>query len=250
VTLSTEGRRPADIEALERSIVESVAPDRMLEIGGWLAPLDAGPIGRAKSAVPLSHHADAGAITKIEAAYLEAGLPPAFRLAETPGLTAARDELQRLGYAPHKPTILKFGAPEGLMALSDAPAELMKTPDSAWTTCFSGEGFDPGEAAGRVRNLARSPDVLLAAVREDGRIAAVGVVTFGRGWAGVHGMRTAPDARRRGHASRVLSALGHAAAERGVSRVVLQVVEDNPARRLYRAAGFTYGWRYHYWERR
>jgi GNAT superfamily N-acetyltransferase len=236
-----------DVDVVERSIVESVAPDRVLEIGGWLAPLDAGPIGRAKSAVPLSWHADAAAIPEIEAAYLDSGLAPAFRLAEAPGLTAVRDELQRRGYAPHTPTIMKFGAPEGLMALSDAPAELMKTPDSAWTTCFSGEGFDPEEGAGRVRNLARSPDVLFAAVREDGRTTAVGVVTFGRGWAGVHGMRTAPDARRRGHASRVLSALGHAAAERGVSRVVLQVVEDNPARRLYRAAGFTYGWRYHYW---
>jgi GNAT superfamily N-acetyltransferase len=238
-----------DIESLERSIVESVAPDRLLEIGGWLAPLDAGPIGRAKSAVPLGDHADRTVIPRIEAAYLDAGLPPAFRLAETPGLATARDELLRRSYAPHTPTIMKFGAPEGLIGLSDAPAELMKTPDPAWMACFSGEGFDPEEGAARLRNLAHSPDVLFAAVRDDGRTTAVGVMTFGRGWAGVHGMRTAPEARRQGHASRILSALGRAAAARSVTRAVLQVVEDNPARTLYRAAGFTYGWRYHYWSK-
>jgi len=78
---------------------------------------------------------------------------------------------------------------------------------------------------------------------------AVGVGSYGGGWVGVHGMRTAPDARRQGHASRVLSAIGRAAQARGVKRAVLQVVEDNPARSLYRAAGFTPLWRYHYWGR-
>ena len=51
---------PADIAVLERDTVAAVAPPEILEIGGWLAPLDNGTIGRAKSAVPLSHdHASA-----------------------------------------------------------------------------------------------------------------------------------------------------------------------------------------------
>ena len=61
--------------------------------------------------------------------------------------------------------------------------------------------------------------------------------------------RTAPDRRKEGLASRVLATLGRAAATRGVERVVLQVKEDNPARSLYRKAGFELAWRYQYWAR-
>lgn len=237
----------AEIDALERSIVESVAPERVLEVAGWLVPLDPGAIGRAKSAVPLAHGAGPGAIEEIEQVYLAAGLAPAFRIAETAALAPVRAALIARGYTPLNPTMMKLGAADGLIALSDDPAELLEAPDAAWTACFTGDGFDPDEAASRIRNLTRSPDVLFAAVREGERITAVGVVSFGRGWAGVHGMRTAPDRRRRGHASRILAALGRAAAARGVRRAVLQVVQDNPARSLYRATGFSAVWRYHYW---
>jgi len=74
-------------------------------------------------------------------------------------------------------------------------------------------------------------------------------VSFGRGWAGVHGMRTAPDRRRQGLAGRVLAAFGQASLARGVDRVALQVTEPNPARSLYRKAGLTAVWRYHYWRK-
>jgi N-acetylglutamate synthase len=231
---------PGDIEPLERAIVASVAPERVVEIAGWLVPLDDGAIGRAKSAAPLAHDADPDAVADIEQIYLAARRPPAFRVAES-------EELLARGYAPHTPTIMKTGTAAGLAALSTDPAELFAQPDAAWIAAFTGEGFDPEEGAQRVRNLTRSPGALFAAVREAARTTAVGVVSFGHGWAGVHGMRTAPDARRQGHAGRVLAAMGRAAQQRGVERAVLQVVEDNPARRLYRAAGFTQAWRYHYW---
>jgi hypothetical protein len=32
-----------------------------------------------------------------------------------------------------------------------------------------------------------------------------------------------------------------------MERVFLQVVEGNAARRIYRKAGFSSAWRYHYW---
>lgn len=236
-----------DIESLERSIVAAVAPQRVVEMGGWLVPLDDGAIGRAKSAVPLAHAADADAIADVEQIYRAVRLPPAFRLAETDGLAAARDELRRRGYVAHTPTIMKTGAAATLAAMSDTPAVLLAAPDAGWVAAFTGEGFDPEEGAQRVRNLTRSPDVLFGAVRDGDRTLAVGVVSFGRGWAGVHGMRTAPDQRRKGHAGRILAAFGRAALARGVERAVLQVVEDNPARSLYHAAGFRQVWRYSYW---
>jgi GNAT superfamily N-acetyltransferase len=238
---------PVDIEGLERAIVAAVAPERVVEMGGWLVPLDGGAIGRAKSAVPLAHAADADAIADVEQIYRAMRLPPAFRLAETDGLAGARDELRRRGYAPHTPTIMKLGTAAGLAGMSAAPAELQAAPDAGWIATFTGDGFDPDEGAQRVRNLTRSPDVLFGAVRESERTVAVGVISFGRGWGGIHGMRTAPDQRRKGHAGRILAAFGRAAVARGIERAVLQVVEDNPARSLYRAAGFAQAWRYSYW---
>jgi GNAT superfamily N-acetyltransferase len=237
----------ADIGSLERSIVASVAPDRTVEIGAWLVPLNDGAIGRAKSAVPLRHDADPAAIADIEAVYAAAGLPPAFRIAETAALAEVRDALARRGYAPHTPTIMKIGTAAGLAALGGEPAELFAKPDAAWIAAFTGDGFDPQEGASRVRNLARSPDALFAAVREGDRTLAVGLGSFGGVWVGVHGMRTAPEGRRRGFASRILCAIGREAQRRGLDRAVLEVVEDNPARSLYRAAGFEYAWRYQYW---
>ena len=67
------------------------------------------------------------------------------------------------------------------------------------------------------------------------------------GLGGVHGMRTPPDQRRRGHAGRLLAAFGRQTAGWGLPGIFLQVEAGNPARRLYRDAGFTELWRYWYW---
>lgn len=238
---------PAEIAALERDTVAAVAPPRMLEIGGWLVPLDNGTIGRAKSAVPLRHDIGAEAIGEIEAAYRERGLPPAFRVADVPSLAPVCAELARRGFAPVQPTIFKTGPVEQLAAFSDGSANILPQPDDAWAAVFLGEGFDPGDGAHRVAALTRSPNALYGAAGEGGRTQAVGVMSFGAAWAGVHGMRTAPAHRGQGLASAILAALGRAAQARGVERVFLQVEEANPARAIYRRAGFDPVWRYHYW---
>jgi GNAT superfamily N-acetyltransferase len=237
----------ADLESLERATVEAVAPPEVLEIDGWLAPLDNGTIGRAKSAVPLRHDIGPDAIAEIEAAYRQRGLKPIFRIADLPGLAAVCAELASRGFTPQKPTIFKIGLVADLAAISDGSADILKTPNDTWSEVFIGEGFEPIDAAHRIAALIRSPDAVYAAASEDGRIGGVGVITFGRGWAGIHGMRTALDQRGRGLASRVLGALGRVAQSRGVDRVSLQVEEANPARSIYRRAGLTPVWRYHYW---
>jgi ribosomal protein S18 acetylase RimI-like enzyme len=240
---------PADIESLERATVEGVAPGRVMEIGGWLVPLDDGAIRRAKTAVPLRHDLDAAALSEIEAAYWAEGLTPAYRVAETPGLQGVRDALTQRGYVGEASTVVKVGDVDRLAAVRDRPGDLLDQPDEAWGAVFLGEGFDPEDGASRVAALTRSPDALYAAAREDGQTVAVGCVTFGHDWAAIHGMRT--DARRRGRglASTVLATLGRAIQDRGVSRVFLQVLEDNEARSLYRKAGFEQVWTYRYWTR-
>jgi GNAT superfamily N-acetyltransferase len=90
--------------------------------------------------------------------------------------------------------------------------------------------------------------MLFGRVRDGDRTVAVGVMSFGFGWAGVHGMRTAPQRRGEGLAGRVLAGLAEAATARGIDRVFLQVEEGNaPARALYARAGLAPVWRYHYW---
>jgi GNAT superfamily N-acetyltransferase len=237
----------AEIAALERDTVNAVAPPEVVEIGGWRAPFDNGTIGRAKSAVPLSHDIGPEAIGEIVTAYLDRGLKPAFRIADAPGLGAVTDELARRGFAPQQPTIFKTGSTAAMARLSDGPALLLSEPSEAWSAVFLGDGFDRNDSVHRIAALTRSPDAVYGAAGEGADIQAVGVMSFGASWAGVHGMRTAPAHRGKGLASRILATLGAAAQARGVERVFLQVEEANPARRIYRAAGFVQAWRYHYW---
>lgn len=242
-----------DVEAIERATVAAVAPGEVLEIGGWLVALDPGTIRRAGSAVPLSHDlpCDGSALDQIEAVYGERGLTPAFRIADAPGLQGVREELKRRGYGFEQPTLVKVGAPTGMIAAARGQAaSVAGAPTPNWASVFTSEGFDPADGANRVAALTRSPDAVYAGISEGERMLAVGVAAFGHGWASVHGMRTDQARRGEGLAGRVLAGLAGAAQSRGIERVFLQVEEGNTgARSLYRRAGFTRGWRYFYWSR-
>lgn len=228
-------------------MVAAVAPAETVEIGGWLIPLDPGTIGRAKSAVPLSHEPDLSAIGDIIRLYRSRGLPPAFRLADVAALEPVRDALARQGFAGRQPTVMKIGDVADLAAFSDRPARLLAAPDDAWKAVFAGAGFDPADGAARIANLSRSPGAMYGAAGQGG-IQAVGVATVAHGLAGVHGMRTSPDHRGQGLAPAILGTFGRALAAQGLSTVVLQVEEPNPARRIYRRAGFEPAWIFRYWK--
>jgi GNAT superfamily N-acetyltransferase len=240
----------ADLETLERATVEAVAPWRLHALDGWLAPVDPGPIGRARSAVPLRHDARLAPETldRIEALYRAGDVAPGFRMADAPGLEPAREALATRGYAPVQPTLFLVGGTAGLLALTSAPAEVADAPDAAWAAAFGGEGFDPADAERRLANYRRSAASVFAAVREGGEVLAVGVGAFGRGWVSVQAMRTTASRRGEGLAGRVLAAIGLAAEARGYHRVCLQVEEPNvAARALYGRAGLRAVWRYRYW---
>ncbi len=240
-----------DIAAIERATAEAVSPQRVTEVDGWLVARDPGTIGRAHSAAPLRHDLDAGGIPRIEDLYREAGLSPVFRVADVGGLAAVHAVLAERGYRPEQPTLVKTGGISAMIAKArGAPAPVAPSPGASWAEVFTAEGFDPVDGASRVQALTRAPDALYAAVEEGGVALGVGMMAFGEGWASVHGMRTRADRRGEGFAGRVLAGLAGAAQARGVEPVFLQVEEGNPARRLYRAFGFTPAWRYFYWRRR
>jgi len=243
----------ADIEAIERATLSALAPRLLHEDDGWLIALDDGVTGRANSVtvLRLGERALAAKVTEVEASYRAEGLEPQFRLAERGELDPLRALLLDRGYQRLKPTSVQIAdAATVLDRLKDTPGQIDPAPDATWLSVFTGEGFDPKDGASRVRIWSRAQDAAYASVREDGRAMAIGAISFGFGWAGVHGMRTVGARRGEGLARRVLAALAGAALARGVVRVFLQVEHDNPAAwTLYRRAGFLPAWDYAYWRR-
>jgi ribosomal protein S18 acetylase RimI-like enzyme len=241
-----------DIEAIERATVAAVSPDAQEELGGWLLPFDNSTVGRAKSAVPLSHAPpDARVLAQIEARYAARNMPVMLRLPAIPAYDAFRDQVARAGYVTGKPTLVQVAATSRVMLVSsDLPAETAARPDAQWASVFVGEGFDAVDGASRVATLARAPGALFASIRKDGRAIAAGMGAFSHGWASVHGMRTAQQQRGRGLAGRIMATLAEAAHKRGCDRMFLQVEAHNDAAlQLYRRAGFETLWAYDYWKK-
>ena len=243
---------PPDFEAIERATVAGVAPRILEEDDGWLLAIDDGFIGRANSLTPLREGGDLAArVARAEARYASEGLSPAFRLPGHTTFPELEAVLAGRGYRPEAPVSVQLGEAATVIArVSDPPADVSEAPDKAWASVFVSDGFDAADGLSRVRSLSRSPGAVYAAVREGDLASAVGVASFGFGWAGIHGMRTARAFRGRGLARRVLSALGQAIHARGYERIYLQVDPDNvPAMALYRRAGFSPAWTYVYWRR-
>lgn len=240
----------ADIEAIERATLAAVSPEALQEIPGWLLPFDSGTVGRAKSAVPLSHEApDPAVLPEIEARYAAHRLPLVLRLPAAPSFDAFGELLKRHGYVSEKPTQVHIAATQMVQRVSNGPvAEISSAPDDGWTAVFLGKGFDPADGASRVKILSRAAGTLFASVHEQGETVAAGAASFAHGWSSVHGMRTAQASRGRGLAGRILATLAGAASAKGYQRMFLQVQADAaPALSLYRRAGFELAWNYTYW---
>jgi GNAT superfamily N-acetyltransferase len=244
--------RAADIESLERATLQAVAPEALEVMPGWLLPMDSGTVGRAHSAVPLSHDTpDPALAASIAKRYSARGFAPVFRLPELPAFYGMHRALQRLGFSRVQPTLTQTARVADVLAGPASPAgELEPAPDAAWMAMFLGEGLDPVDGASRARSLGRAHDTLFASVRENGQTLACGAASFGHGWLGVHGMRTAAAHRGRGLAGSLLCTMALQAQQRGIDRVFLQVDASNaPALSLYARLGFTTAWTYAYWRK-
>jgi N-acetylglutamate synthase len=244
----------SDITNIERATITAVSPQAVEELPGWLLPFDTSSVGRAISAVPLSHdfEQDAGSlVAQIEARYVAHGLRAAFRLPDVAGFEPLRQHLASVGYHLEQPTLVQVTSATAMRHLVEKPiADVADLPDAAWAQLFLGEGFDPVDGAHRVRLLSSASGTAFASVRLDGETVAGGAGSFSHGWASVHGMRTAQKRRGEGLAQQILASLAQVALDRGLDHVFLQVEEGNAsARALYQKAGFQTAWRYAYWRK-
>lgn len=240
-----------DIEAIERATLAAVPPQRQETWHEWLLAFDDGTVGRCHSAVPLRHAPPRpGSVDHIASRYASAGLKPVFRVPERPAFQAFQRELLSRGYARSKPTSVQTAAIPAPGTPAGIEVTLANEPPPGWEQVFLGEGFDPVEGASRLAILRRGSASVFATAHEGGRIVAVGSACIRGSWGGIHGMRTLPAWRGRGHASAILAAFAHVARERGIPHWFLQVDESNaPALRLYERWGFVPAWTYAYWRR-
>jgi N-acetylglutamate synthase len=243
-----------DIAHIERATITAVSPQAVEELPGWLLPFNIGTVGRAISAVPLSHSLDANVealVAKIESRYVAHGLKAAFRLPEVASFSPLQQYLTALGYRKEQVTLVQTGRVLAMRALADKPmADVDDVPDAAWAALFLGDGFDPVDGAHRVALLSRAKGTVFASHRQNGATLAGGAGSFSHGWASLHGMRTAMSHRRGGLAKHVLASLAQTAIDRGYDHVFLQVEAENAsALALYQQAGFQTAWAYAYWRK-
>jgi N-acetylglutamate synthase len=239
---------PAVLEPL----ADDAWPARERErLGGWRLNASSGRSMRINACWPIGapdRDPDA-ALDAVEAWFAERGLPPRFKL--TDGLVAPADLAERLaarGYAPCKTTLVMLGPTGGE---GDPAVRMSAGPDATFEAVFTATAGDPEDGRERLEALGRIPaPARFARLDIDGAPAAIGASAIGGGFAGIFGMRTAPDYRRKGLARRVFRALLAEARDLGADRAWLQVEADNaPAVALYADEGFEAAYRYSYWVR-
>ena len=100
--------------------------------------------------------------------------------------------------------------------------------------------FDDPWSAISFRGLLLDTSILTLGVELHGGLAAFAMAQTVAGESDILTIATAPEHRRKGLGATLISALISRLGERGVSRITLDVAEDNaPARALYQGFGFT-----------
>ena len=245
---------------IDPALLEPLADDawparERARLGGWRLNSSSGRSMRINACWPLAtpDRDPEAALDAVEAWFAERGLPPRFKL--TDGVVAPADLAERLaarGYRACKATVVMLGQLKDVAGgEGDAAIRLSDRPDATFEAVFTATAGDPEDGRERLEAVGRIPaPARFARLDIDGVPAAIGASAIGGGYAGIFGMRTVPDHRRKGLARRVLRALLAEAKTLGAERAWLQVEADNaPAIALYADEGFEPGYRYSYWTR-
>ncbi|QSS92933.1 GNAT family N-acetyltransferase [Streptomyces sp. M54] len=242
----------ASFEELAAVTARAWQPVESEPLGDWRLRAAGGFTRRANSALPLGDPGlPAGeALDRVRAWYAERDLPPyvqtATGAAGTQELLCA--ELERHGWRREVTAQVRIAAlaPVGDGAADVAAVRLTREPDAAWLARYQ-RFSTPGPHVLRV--LESGPSVWFATVAGDGGAPdAIGRCVVDGRWAGFMAVEVAPEQRRRGLATTVMTALARRALDEGASAAWLQVEEENEgARALYDGMGFALHHSYHHY---
>jgi ribosomal protein S18 acetylase RimI-like enzyme len=259
----------AVIEELEQVAAAHWRAAEEGRLGEWLLRAGGGFTGRANSALATG---DPGmppddAIAAVTAWYQARGLPPMIAVPmslperggaphhlqdlltkrlwttrQAPAYVMTADCAGRPGQLPqHTGAWPQGGLPPGTALRLDA------VPDDAWLGMYHYRGQQLPPVAREL--LVSAPWQSFASIREaSGDPLAIARLSVGGGWAGITAVEVAESQRRRGLGTLITRAVCAAAADRGVTRVFLQVETANTAAQaLYERCGFRYSHWYQYW---
>lgn len=221
-------------------------------LGDWLLRAAGGFTRRANSALPLGGPGvplDA-ALVRVRQWYAERGLP-AYVQAAT-GAEDTQEELcaalEERGWLREVTAQVRIAAlaPIGDLAAEVSRVRLSRAVDDAWFARY--QRFEtPGAHVAAV--LGSGPSVWFATVpgAAGEAPAAIGRCVVDGRWAGFMAVEVAPEHRRKGLATTVMTALARQAMDEGASAAWLQVEADNEgARGLYDGLGFATHHLYHH----
>ena len=220
-------------------------------LDGWFVRFADGLSRRANSANPLAPDCAPveQVIGTVEALYRRQRLAPIFRVPSFLD-TGIEEALAARGYAAEGDTRVLYGQMTELAARADSQIELSPHAGSDWLAAMGTLQGHSAEQRTAYRRIVRALAVpaAFAALRVDGRIAALAYGAVTGGLLCYESVITDPRRRRQGFSRRIVAALADWAREQGAEAACLQVVADNtPALALYGAFGLKrdlYGYRY------
>ena len=228
------------------------------ESGGRVLRAATGVTQRANSVWPREPGADPhrllAALREARLWYRNRRLPLIFQVFEDPRYVPLNAVLDEEGFTRQSETLVlvRAGGPDS--PAFDSGVEISAEPSVEWLRLWwSVDGRGDGTALAVARGILERCPSLYALVRDDdGGPAAVGRLALPPdGTGGLYCMATRPDARRNGHAARILQALLREGDARGLSSYWLLVMASNAgARELYARTGFQAEGRYLYRQER
>lgn len=229
--------------------------------GGWVLRAASGVTQRANSVWPREPggepHGLLAALREARLWYRNRRLPLIFQVFEDPRYAPLNAVLDEEGFTRQSETLVLVRDGGSDAPAADPGVEISTEPTPEWLRLWwavDGRGDDTALAVA-CGILERCPSLYALVRDDDGRPAAVGRLAIpgdgGGGTGGLYCMATRPDARRRGHAARILRALLREGDARGVGGYWLLVMASNAgARELYARAGFRTAGRYLYRQER
>jgi ribosomal protein S18 acetylase RimI-like enzyme len=235
------------VEDLERAAARHWQAPETEPLGEWRLRAAEGFTGRANSALPAG---DPGlplpeAVTAVEAWYRRRDLRPMIVLPQGAGPDPLPRYLAERSWVPRSGPAFVMTADIADLPASTAEVRFAPEPDAAFLGLYRYRGQDLPPIA---RTLMMSaPWQAFGTICRDGRAVACGRISVAGDWSALTAVEVDPACRRQGLGLAITAALAAAAADRGASRVLLQVETGNvPARALYARCGFRESHRYHY----